>query len=72
LLNTVVALFAISLLVGCAAPLMAIINCAVLLPKRRQIAAASPVHLVLAYSAIGISVVYSLLMLFVLVFWERH
>ena len=68
LLNTVVALFAISLLIGCAAPLMAIINGCVLLPKRRQIAAASPVHLVLAYSAIGISVLYSLLMLIVAIF----
>ena len=65
LLTTVVVLFAISLLIGCAGPLMAIVNCAVLLPKRRQIAAASPVHLVLAYSAIGITVVYSFLMLIV-------
>jgi hypothetical protein len=40
-----------------------------LLPKLKQIAAASPVHLVLAYSAIGISVVYSVLMLLVFVFW---
>ena len=67
LLNTVVALFAMSV-IGCAAPLMAIITCVVLLPKRRQIAAASPVHLVLAYSAIGISVLYSLLMLIVAIF----
>ena len=69
LITTVVMLFAISLLLGCLAPLMAIINCAVLLPKRRQIAAASQVHLVLAYSAIGISVVYSLLIVVVLVLW---
>jgi hypothetical protein len=72
MLNTVVALFAISLLIGFAAPLMAIINCVVLLPKRRKIAAASPVHLVLAYSAIGISVVYSLLMLIFLVIGMAH
>jgi hypothetical protein len=72
LLTTVVALFAISLLIGCAAPLMVIINCAVLLPKRRQIAAASPVHLVLAYSAIGISVVYSVLMLIFTVSQGTH
>ena len=63
MLNTVVALFAISLLIGCVAPLMAIINCTVLLPERREIAAASPVHLVLAYTAIGISVLYLILML---------
>ena len=72
LLNTVVALFAVSLLIGCAAPLMAIINCIVLLPRRRQIAAASPVHLVLAYSAVGITVVYSFLMLIFLIFKEGH
>ncbi len=69
MLNTVVALFAISLLIGCVAPLMAIINCTVLLPKRREIAAASPVHLVLAYTAIGISVLYSILMLLFALFW---
>ncbi len=72
MLNTVVALFAISVLLGCAAPLMAFIDCAVLLPKRRQIAAASPVHLVLAYSAIGITVVYSFLMLVFLLFNGGH
>jgi hypothetical protein len=63
LLNTVVGLFAVSVLVGCLAPLMVIVNCMMLLPKRKQIAAASPVHLVLAYSAIGISVLYSVLLL---------
>ena len=68
LLSTVVALFAISLSSVCAAPLMAIINCAMLLPKRKQIAAASPVHLVLAYSAIGITVLYSILMLLFVIF----
>jgi len=68
LLNSVVWLFAISVIVGCIAPLMAIVNCAVLLPKRHKIAAASPTHLVLAYSAIGISVLYSILMLIFIVF----
>jgi uncharacterized membrane protein len=72
LLNMVVALFAISVLIGCIAPLMAIINCAVLLPKRRQIAAASQVHLVLAYSAIGITVIYSFLMLIFFLFMGGH
>jgi hypothetical protein len=67
MLKTVVVLFVLSVLSCCAAPLMAIIDCAVLLPKRRQIAAASPAHLVLAYSAIGITVVYSILLLVVLV-----
>ena len=71
ILTTVVVLFAISLLSCVASPLMAIIDCAVLLPKRRQIAAASPVHLVLAYSAITITVLYSLLML-VFIFKGGH
>jgi Prokaryotic RING finger family 1 len=62
-LITVVVLFALSILLGCLAPLMVIINCAVMLPKRRQIAAASPTHLVLSYSAIAISLIYSVLML---------
>ena len=69
LLATVVTLFVISLLLGCIAPLMAVINFAMLLPKRRLIADASPVHLVLAYSAIAISMVYSLLLLFAFIFW---
>ncbi len=69
LLTTVVILFALSLLAGPAAPLLVVVNCSVLLPKLKQIAAANPVHLVLAYSAIGISVVYSVLMLLVFVFW---
>jgi len=72
LLNTVVVLFAISVLIGCIAPLMIIVNCAVLMPKRRQIAAASPVHLVLAYSAVVITVLYSLLMLIFFVFQVGH
>jgi hypothetical protein len=66
-LTTVIVLFALSLLGCLAAPLLAIVNCAVLLPKRRQIAAASPTHLVLAYSAIGITVLYSVLILIVAV-----
>jgi hypothetical protein len=67
LLNTVVILFALSVVSCIASPLMAIVNCFVLLPKRRQIAAASPTHLVLAYSAIVITVLYSVLMLIFLI-----
>jgi hypothetical protein len=72
LLTTVIVLFVISVLSCVGAPLLAIIDCAVLLPKRRQIAAASPAHLVLAYSAIGITVLYSVLMLVVFVFTSGH
>jgi uncharacterized membrane protein len=66
LMTTVLVLFGLSL-IGCIAPLMLLIDCAVLLPKRQEIAKASPAHLVLAYSAIAITVVYSLLIVFFLV-----
>lgn len=60
---TVWVLFGLTIVLGafCLAPLFLIINCATLLPKRQQIAKAGPVYLVLAYSAIGVSVIYSVL-----------
>jgi len=61
--STVIALFIISIAVGCLAPLMAVINLCVFLPKRREIAKQGPVYVVLAYSALAISLIYSVLML---------
>ncbi len=61
--QTVIVLFAVSVLVGCIAPLMAIVNLCIVLPKRKTIAQAGPVYLVLGYSAIIVSVLYSILML---------
>jgi hypothetical protein len=60
--TTVVVIFVLSV-IGCLAPLMAIVGLAVLLPKRRDLAKAGPVYLVLGYSAMGLSVLYSILML---------
>ena len=62
LATTVTVLFAASV-IGCLAPLMLIIDLAVLLPKRAEIRRAGPIYLVLTYSAIGLSVIYSVLML---------
>jgi hypothetical protein len=59
--TTVIVLFGMTLLLGCLAPVMAIVNCAVLLPKRREVAEAGPAYLVLAYAAIVVSVIYSIL-----------
>jgi hypothetical protein len=60
--STVVVLFILSLL-GCPAPLVAILAPCYILPKRATVARAGPVYLVMGYSAIGISVVYSILAL---------
>jgi hypothetical protein len=59
----IVVLFILSL-IGCLAPLIAVVSACIILPKRRELAKEGPVYLVLGYSALGISVVYSILMLF--------
>lgn len=60
--GTVIALFVLSLL-GFLAPLILAIALAVVLPNRRALAKAGPLSLVLGYSAIGISALYSILIL---------
>lgn len=60
--NTVIALFAISLLVGCAAPIMTPINLIYILPRRKQLAEAGPFYLILGYSAIALAILYSTMM----------
>lgn len=64
----VTALFVLSILVGCAAPLLALISIIYVVTKRATIARAGPVYLVMGYSAIAISVLYSILMVGFLVF----
>lgn len=59
---TVVALFVVSL-IGCFAPLVTIIGLCVYLPKHKALMRLGPTFVVLAYSALGLSVLYSLLML---------
>jgi hypothetical protein len=56
----VTAIFVLSVL-GCPAPILAIIAPIYVLPRRKTIARAGPVYLVMGYSAIGISVLYSIL-----------
>jgi predicted RNA-binding Zn-ribbon protein involved in translation (DUF1610 family) len=62
---TVIVLFALSL-IGCLAPLMMIVSLAVIFRRRALLAKAGPFFVVLGYSTIGLSVLYSLLML---AFW---
>jgi len=64
--NITVALFAVSLL-GCTAPLMAIINPIYILPRRSDLTAEGPFYLILGYSAIALSVLYSIMILFALI-----
>jgi Uncharacterised protein family UPF0547 len=58
--SIVVTLFVLSIL-GCLAPLMAIVAPVYVLTKRKTVARAGPVYLVMGYSAIAISVLYSIL-----------
>ena len=60
-----VVLFILSLL-GCPAPIVAIVAPCYILPNRATVARAGPVYLIMGYSAIGISVVESILLL---LFW---
>jgi len=57
----VIVLFVISI-VGCLAPVLAIAAPCYVLLKRRTIARAGPTYLVMGYSAIAISLLYSILM----------
>jgi hypothetical protein len=61
--KTIVILFILSL-IGCIAPIMAIVDLCVILPKRKGLAKEGPLYLVLGYAAIVISVIYSILMFF--------
>lgn len=61
--QTVIGLFVLSILLGCLAPLMAVVALTFVLLKRAAIARAGPAYLVMGYSAIAISILYSILML---------
>jgi hypothetical protein len=58
--STVTTLFVLSVL-GCPAPIMALVAPIYVLTRRATIARAGPVYLVMGYSAIAISVLYSIL-----------
>jgi hypothetical protein len=58
----VTALFVLSILLGCAAPILALISIIYVTMKRETIAKAGPVYVVMGYSAIAVSVLYSILM----------
>jgi hypothetical protein len=61
--QSVVTLFVCSL-IGVLAPLMALIGLVWVIPKRKRLAQAGPMYLILGYSSLGLSLLYSLLMLF--------
>ena len=60
-----IVLFVLSIL-GCPAPIVAIVAPCYILPNRATVARAGPIYLVMGYSAIGISAVESILLLLVL------
>lgn len=59
----VLALFVLSL-IGCLAPLTLIASLVVVVPRLEQLRKAGPLYLVLGYSALILSAIYSILMLF--------
>ncbi len=65
--KTCVGLF-VAALFGCLAPIVLIAGLAVVLPNRRELGRSGPLYLVLGYSAIGISALYSILFVIMLVF----
>ena len=64
----IIVLFVLSLLIGCLAPLWLILNLAILLPWRQDLRKLPPLFQILAYSSLGLSVLYSFLMLVFLLF----
>jgi predicted Zn-ribbon and HTH transcriptional regulator len=60
--QSIVALFVLSLL-GCLAPMVAVASIGVLAMNHRELSKDGPLYLVLGYSALGLSVLYSVLML---------
>jgi hypothetical protein len=64
--NGAVTIFVLSV-IGLLAPIMAIVALSWVLPKRKQLKQAGPVYLILGYSALGLSVIYSLMMVLMMV-----
>lgn len=64
-------LFAVSLL-GLLAPIMAIIGAVWVWPRRKELTNAGPVFLILGYCALGLSLLYSFLMVMFLVFGRSN
>jgi uncharacterized CHY-type Zn-finger protein len=60
--RVVICLFVVSLL-ACVAPLAAVVSAVYVVPRRAEIAKCGPVYTVLAWTSLGLSVFYSLLMI---------
>ncbi len=65
--QSVTALFVASL-IGCAAPLILLIGLIYVLPRRKILAKCSPLYAIMAWVSIGLSGIYSALMVFFIVF----
>jgi hypothetical protein len=60
--QSVVALFVVGVL-GICAPLIAVVSAVYLIPKRAELAKCGPLYMIMGWTALGLSCVYSLLML---------
>lgn len=61
------AIFVVSL-IGCLAPLTGIAGAVIFLPKRKELVKCGPLFQVMAYASLGLSAVYSVLMIIFLIF----
>lgn len=68
--RVVVGLFVVSLM-ACLAPLMAIISAVYVVPRRLELARCGPIYVILAWTAVGLSTAYSLLLLVFLLIEPR-
>ena len=60
--RSAIALFALSV-IGCLAPIMAVVSLVWVLPRRDTLSKAGPFYTVLGYSSIAVSLIYSVLIL---------
>ena len=65
--RSIVAMFVASL-IGCAAPLMMIICCVMIFPRRKLLKKCGPLYSVMAYTALALSCVYSVLLVIFFLF----
>ncbi|MEQ9379311.1 MAG: RING finger protein [Pirellulales bacterium] len=65
--KSIIALFVVSLF-GCAAPLIALISLIVLIPQRKLLKKAGPLYAVMGYTALGLSCLYTLLIVLLIYF----
>lgn len=65
--QSTIAVFVVSL-IGCLAPIMGLVGAIVFLPKRKELVKCGPLYQVMAYAALGLSALYTVLMILFVLF----